>query len=109
MWGCESMKRHCTCWSDSNDLIRIFVCSVWGLDVDGKVPLVEALIARDTAIATLLSENGATLKNADMGACLGQAVLDGNKDLIDDFIKYGADINRYHSLCKYQSIIILEL
>jgi hypothetical protein len=66
-----------------------------GVDVDGKVPLVEALIARDTAVVKLLWENGATLKNGDMGLYLGQAVLDGNKDLIDDYIKYGADINRY--------------
>jgi ankyrin repeat protein len=63
-------------------------------DVDGKVPLVEALIARDTATVKLLWENGATLKNADMGVYLGQAVLDNNKDLIDDYIKYGANINR---------------
>jgi len=66
-----------------------------GVDVDGKVPLLEALIARDTATVKLLWENGATLKNADMGLYLGQAVLDCNKELINDYIKYGADINRY--------------
>uniref|UniRef100_A0A7I4BW52 Uncharacterized protein n=1 Tax=Physcomitrium patens TaxID=3218 RepID=A0A7I4BW52_PHYPA len=62
-------------------------------DVYGKVPLLEALIARDTATVKLLSENGATLKNADMGVYLGQAVLDCNRDLIDDYLKYGTDIN----------------
>lgn len=62
-------------------------------DVDGKVPLVEALIARDTATIKLLWENGATLKNADIGKFLLQAVQEGNTDLIDDYIKYGADIN----------------
>jgi len=64
-----------------------------GVDVDGAVPLVEALIARDTATIKLLWENGATLKNADIGKFLLQAVQDGNIDLIDDYIKYGADIN----------------
>lgn len=53
----------------------------------------EALIARDTATINLLWENGATMKNADVGKFLLQAVHDGNTDLIDDFIKYGADIN----------------
>jgi hypothetical protein len=41
--------------------------------------------AYDTATVKLLSGNGATLKNADMGVYLGQAVLDNNKDLIDDY------------------------
>uniref|UniRef100_A0A7I4E6D0 Uncharacterized protein n=1 Tax=Physcomitrium patens TaxID=3218 RepID=A0A7I4E6D0_PHYPA len=62
-------------------------------DADGKVPLVDALISRDTATATLLLEKGATFKNADIGKFLGQAVLEGNTDLIEDYIKYGADIN----------------
>lgn len=61
--------------------------------MDGKVPLVEAFIARDTATIKLLWANGATLKNADIGKFLLQAVQDGNTDLIDDYIKYGADIN----------------
>ena len=39
-------------------------------DVDGKVPLVEALIACDLATVKLLRENGTTLENADMGPAL---------------------------------------
>lgn len=62
-------------------------------DVDGKVPLVEALIARDPATVKLLWENGATLQNADKGQLLGQAVQDGNVDLIRDFLAYGASID----------------
>ncbi|XP_024403151.1 potassium channel AKT1 isoform X1 [Physcomitrium patens] len=62
-------------------------------DAHGKVPLLEALIARDTSTVKVLTENGATLGNADMGIYLGQAVLDSNKDLIDDYLKHGADIN----------------
>ena len=58
------------------------------------MPLLEALITRNTATVKLLWENGATLENADMGVYLGQAVLDSNRDLIDDYVKYGADINR---------------
>lgn len=68
-----------------------------GTDVDGKVPLVEALIARDTATVKLLWENGATLKNADRGRFLGQAVLDGNAELIKDYVNYGADVNESDS------------
>lgn len=63
------------------------------VDVDGKVPLIEALIARDIATVKLLWENGATLKNADRGRFLGQAVIDGNTGLIDDLLHYGADVN----------------
>ena len=62
-------------------------------DVDGKVPLVEALIARDPATVKLLWENGATLQNADKGQLLGQAVQDNNVDLIEDFLLYGASID----------------
>jgi ankyrin repeat protein len=62
-------------------------------DVDGKVPLIEALIARDIATVKLLWENGATLNNADRGRFLGQAVMDGNTGLIDDLLQYGADVN----------------
>ena len=40
-------------------------------DVDGKVPLVEAVIARDLATVKLLRENGTMLENADMGLALG--------------------------------------
>ena len=40
-------------------------------NVDGKVPLVEALIARDPATVKLLRENGTTLENIDMGPTLG--------------------------------------
>jgi ankyrin repeat protein len=66
-------------------------------DVDGKVPLVEALIARDTATVKLLWENGATLKKADRGRLLGQAALDRNVELIKDYINYGADVNESNS------------
>lgn len=45
------------------------------------------------ATVKLLWENGATLKNADRGRFLGQAVLDGNTGLIDDLLHYGADVN----------------
>lgn len=62
-------------------------------DMDGKVPLVEALIARDRATVKILWENGATLENADKGQLLGQAVQDCNIDLIEDFLKYGAGID----------------
>lgn len=61
------------------------------------MPLVEALIARDTATVKLLWENGATLKKADRGRFLGQATLDGNAELIKDYIKYGADVNESNS------------
>lgn len=62
-------------------------------DVDGKVPLAEALIARDPATVKLLWENGATLENAEKGQLLGQAVQDCNIDLIQDFLQYGASID----------------
>lgn len=61
--------------------------------MDGKVPLGEALIARDPATVKLLWENGATLQNADKGQLLGQAVQDCNVDLIQDFLIYGASID----------------
>ena len=62
-------------------------------DVDGKVLLVEALIARDPTTVKLLWENNATLQNADKGQLLGQAVQDNNVDLIENFLLYGANIN----------------
>ena len=45
-------------------------------DVDGQIPLAEALIARDPATVKLLLGNEATLQNANRRQLLGQAVQD---------------------------------
>ncbi|KAH9543310.1 hypothetical protein CY35_13G058000 [Sphagnum magellanicum] len=62
-------------------------------DVDGRVPLIEALIARDMVIANLLWQKGGHLKTEKIGKFLGQAVQDENKELLVDYVLYGADIN----------------
>jgi ankyrin repeat protein len=62
-------------------------------DVDGRVPLIEALIARDMVIANLLWQKGGHLKTGKIGKFLGQAVQDENKELLIDYVLYGADIN----------------
>jgi ankyrin repeat protein len=66
-------------------------------DVDGRVPLIEALITRHLEIAKMLWERGARLTAGDVGRFLCTAAQDDNLELLQDFLDFDADINEADS------------
>lgn len=66
-------------------------------DVDGRIPLIEAIMARHTEVANLLWEKGARLAAGDIGKCLCTVARDGNVEVLQEFLKYEADVNEVDS------------
>ena len=65
-------------------------------DLDGSVPLWEAIRGRNDGIAKLLWDKGARLSDGDEGGFLCKAIQEENIELLYALLNYDIDINAYN-------------
>lgn len=66
----------------------IHICT----DLEGNVPLWEAIVANHEPVVKLLKENGATISHGDVGQFACTAVEQNNLDLLEEIITQGGDV-----------------
>ena len=65
-------------------------------DLDGSVPLWEAMLGRNDGIAKLLWDKGARLSNGEEGEFICMAIQQANIELLYALLNYDIDINAYN-------------
>eukprot|EP01018_Ginkgo_biloba_P026192 Gb_31891 [translate_table: standard] len=80
-------------FADCVSILLEFGADVNSKDEDGSVPLWEAILGRHDSIAKLLWDNGARLHSGNVGNFLCIATGKANLDVLNDLLRYGADVN----------------
>ncbi|KAK9274045.1 hypothetical protein L1049_018859 [Liquidambar formosana] len=68
------------------------LCFAATRDLEGSVPLWDAILGRHKNVIKLLVDNGATISSGDVGQFACTAVEQNNLELLKDLVHYGGDV-----------------
>lgn len=82
--------------------VSIGICSYWYIllttliytDLDGNVPLWEAIKGGHDSVMKLLIDNGADISSGDVGSLACISVAQNNLELLKDIVQCGGDVTR---------------